>query len=452
MAHDTVERWAEVDRLLDRVLALPVTDRAAFVQQTADDPRLRDEVLGLLAELETRGDLLDHPAVDALSRRAPASDLQRGQRIGAYRILSLLGRGGLGEVYLAERADEQFEQRVALKLLRQDAVEHLGLFVSERRILAHLEHPGIARLYDAGVDTRGRPYMVMELVEGVPLTDWCRQRASDLTQRLALFAQVCDAVAYAHQHLVIHRDLKPANVLVTDDGRIKLLDFGVAKLLSGAVEEATRNTPLTLSYAAPEQLMRATVSTAADIYSLGVLLFELLTGQLPWATGQMPVAVAIEKVLREAAPSPGSIAASKDVMPVPARLLHGDLDAIVAKALRKEPPDRYATVVGLQADVRRHVQGEPVAAREGARLYVFGRFMRRYRLMAAGAAVLIVTLAVGLAGTIWQARRAEAQAARAGAVLHFIEGVFEGADPSVRHGESFTARDLLDRGAKRVDS
>ena len=165
----------------------------------------------------------------------------------------------MGEVYRAERADGQFEHQIALKLLRQDAVEHLGLFVRERRILAKLEHPGIARLYDAGIGDDGRPYMVMELVEGVPITDWCRQRKADLSKRLALFAQVCDAVAYAHQHLVIHRDINPGNILVTDDGRAKLLDFGVAKLLSGAAGDATRNTPLTLSYGAPEQLTHAAV-------------------------------------------------------------------------------------------------------------------------------------------------------------------------------------------------
>ncbi len=450
------EHWAQVDRLLDRVLALPITDRAAFVQQqTTDDPRLRDEVLALLAGFETRGDLLDRPAADALLRRSPALELQPGHRIGAYRVVALLGRGGMGEVYRAERADGQFEHQIALKLLRQDAVEHLGLFVSERRILARLEHPGIARLYDAGVGDDGRPYMVMELVEGVPITDWCRQRKAGLDERLSLFAQVCDAVAYAHQHLVIHRDLKPGNILVTDDGRAKLLDFGVAKILSGAAEDATRNTPLTLSYAAPEQLTHAAVSTATDIYALGVLLFELLTDRLPWMTGQIPVAVAIDKVLHETAPAPAAIAAGMAPPPVPARLLAGDLDAIVGKALRKQPADRYATVVGLQADVRRHSHGEPVVAREGARLYVFGRFMHRYRLVVAGTCVLILALAAGLAGTLWQARRAETQARTAGAVQDFLSDLFRAntsiQDDPVKARET-TARQLLDLGAKKIDT
>lgn len=452
---DAVEHWAQVDRLLDRVLALPPTDRAAFVeQQTTDDPRLRDEVLALLDELNTRGDLLDRPALSAVSHRAPAADLQAGHRIGAYRVLSLLGRGGMGEVYRAERADGQFDHQVALKLLRQDAVEHLGLFVSERRILARLEHPGIARLYDAGVGDDGRPYMVMELVEGVPVTDWCRQRKASLRERLALFAQVCDGVAYAHQNLVIHRDLKPGNILVTADGRAKLLDFGVAKLLSSTADENTRSTPLTMSYAAPEQLTHSAVSTATDIYALGVLLFELLTDRLPWAMGQIPIAVAIDKALHETAPAPSKAAMDSASPPVAARQLSGDLDAIVAKSLRKVPADRYATVAGLRADVRRHVQGEPVTAREGARLYVFGRFLRRYRWAVAGVMVLVATLAAGLAGTIWQARRAETQARTSDAVQKFMGDVFRANSSNQEDpvkARQTTARELLDLGAKNID-
>jgi eukaryotic-like serine/threonine-protein kinase len=452
---NAVEHWLQVDRLLDLVLALPIAERAAFVQQqTTSDPRLCDEVLTLLAGLETRGDLLDRPAADALSRRAPAPDLQSGQRIGAYRVVALLGRGGMGEVYRAERADGQFEQQIALKLLRQDAVEHLGLFVTERRILAKLEHPGIARLYDAGIGDDGRPYMVMELVEGVPITDWCRQRKAGLDKRLALFAQVCNAVTYAHQHLVIHRDLKPGNILVTDDGRAKLLDFGVAKLLSGAVEDATRNTPLTLSYGAPEQLTHAAVTTATDIYALGVLLFELLTDRLPWAIGQIPVAVAIDKVLHETAPALVAAIASVTSPPVPARLLSGDLDAIVGKALRKDPADRYVAVSDLWADVHRHLQGQPVVAREGARLYVFGRFVRRYRWAAAGVAALIVTLAAGLAGTAWQARRAEIEAARATVTKDFLRSIFRASDPRIASDKprgEITARQLLDLGSERIE-
>ena len=208
--------------------------------------------------------------------------------------------------------------------------------------------------------------MVMELVEGVSITDWCRQRKATLDQRLALFTQVCDAVAYAHRHLVIHRDIKPGNILVTDDGRAKLLDFGVAKLLSGAVEDATRNTPLTLSYGAPEQLTHSVVSTATDIYALGVLLFELLTDRLPWAIGEMPVAIAVDKMLHEPAPALAVVAARVTSPTVPARLLSGDLDAIVGKAMRKEPGDRYVAVSDLSG---RHIQTCERRARDRARGY-----------------------------------------------------------------------------------
>jgi hypothetical protein len=441
--------------MLDRVLALPVAERSTFVQQhTTDDPRLRDEVLTLLAGLETRGDLLDRPAADALSRPAPAMELRPGHRVGAYRVVALLGRGGMGEVYRAERADGQFEHQIALKLLRQDAVEHLGLFVSERRILAKLEHPGVARLYDAGIGDDGRPYMVMELVEGMSITAWCRQRRAGLDKRLALFAQVCDAVAYAHQHLVIHRDIKPGNILVTDDGRVKLLDFGVAKLASSAAEDATRSTPLTLAYAAPEQLTRVAVSTATDIYALGVLLFELLTDRLPWSMGQIPVALAIDKVMHETAPALSAAVAGMASAPVSARLLSGDLNAIVHKALRKDPADRYVAVSDLLADVHRHVQGEPVIAREPTRLYVFGRFVRRYRWAAAGTVALILTLAAGLAGTAWQARRAQVEATRATATKDFLISIFRASDPRIASDKprgQITARQLLDLGSERIE-
>lgn len=276
----TAEQWARIDRLLDRMLALAPSERSAFIErETAGDERLSRELQALLIEFGTRGDLLDRPAASSLGTAPASALLQSGERVGPYRVLSLLGRGGMGEVYRTERADGQFEQQAALKLLRRESVEHLGRFLAERRILARLERPGIARLYDAGVMDDGRPYMVMELVEGRPIVAWCREHAADLRRRLDLFLQVCDAVAYAHQHLVIHRDLKPGNVLVTADGRAKLLDFGVAKLFSPGVSSDTADTPLTPAYAAPEQLTRDGVTTATDIHALGLLLYELLTGQ-----------------------------------------------------------------------------------------------------------------------------------------------------------------------------
>lgn len=450
-----LEAWARVDALLDRVLAQPVQARVAFVErETVDDPHLRQEVLALLAGFDTRGDTLDRPALDGIARRAQTIELQPGHRIGAYRVLSLLGRGGMGEVYRAERADGQFEQQVALKLLRPDAVQHLGRFVAERRILARLEHPGIARLYDAGVADDGRPYMVMELIEGMPITQWCRQRDATLHERLDLFLQVCDAVAYAHQNLVVHRDLKPGNVIVSHDGHVKLLDFGVAKLLTDTGDEPARDTPMTLAYAAPEQLAHAEITTATDVYSLGILLFELLTARVPWLVGQLPAAVAMQKLLHENAPAPSTVVDGHS--PIPARQLSGDLDAIVAKALRKQPRERYATVVGLHADVRRHLRGDVVAARGGARTYLLLHFLRRHRWPVAAVLVLFAVLAAGLAGTAWQAREAarerditRTEATRSDAIRDYVMLMFREAGEDAGEGE-LTAKQVLDRSATKL--
>ena len=456
--HQSPEEWARVDALLDRVLAQPARLRAAFIErETIDQPRLRQEALALLAEFETRGDLLDRPALEAVAARAaPVAELASGHRIGAYRVLALLGRGGMGEVYRAERADGQFEQQVALKLLRPDAVEHLGRFIAERRILARLEHPGIARLYDAGVADDGRPYMLMELVEGVPITTWCREHASTTQERLDLFLQACDAVAYAHQNLVIHRDLKPGNVIVSHEGHVKLLDFGVAKLLTDSADDPTRDTPMTLAYAAPEQLSRAGATTATDVYSLGVLLFELLTARVPWPVGQLPIAVAIEKLLHENPPAPSAVAATQPSPPLPARQLSGDLDAIVAKAMRKTPRDRYATVAGLHADVRRHLRGEAVAARGGARTYLLAHFLRRHRWAVAAVLGLVAVLGAGLAGTAWQAREAarerdiaRTEAARSDAVRDYMMLMFREAGAEQGEGD-LTAKQVLERSAEQL--
>lgn len=455
---ELLHAWARLDSLLDRVLAQPESRRRAFIEcEAAGDPHLCQEALAMLAEFETRGDLLDRPAAESIRPRTPNVDLQPGHRIGVYRVLSLLGRGGMGEVYRAERADGQFEQQVALKLLRPDAVEHLGRFISERQILAKLEHPGIARLYDAGVAQDGRPYMVMELIEGMPITRWCRQHEASSRERLDLFLQVCDAVAYAHQNLVVHRDLKPGNILVSHDGHVKLLDFGVAKLLTDTTDESTRDAPMTLSYAAPEQLDRGEVTTATDVYSLGVLLFELVTARVPWTAGQGSTTVmAVEQILHATAPVPSAVAAEQASPPVPSRQLSGDIDAIVAKALRKKPRERYATVVGLGADVRRHLRGEAVVARGTSRAYLLGHFLRRHRWAVAAALALIAVLLTGLAGTAWQAREAarerdiaRTEATRSDATRDYMMLMFREAGEDAGDGE-LTAKQVLDRSAANL--
>ncbi|HZR35559.1 MAG TPA: protein kinase [Nevskia sp.] len=454
--------WGRVEAALDELLALPPEQRAeALARLCGDAAAMRMQLESLLAETSSPDTLLDRPAVAVWQPEGqPEGSLPAGARLGAWRIAGLIGRGGMGEVYRAERADGQFEQQVALKLIRRDAAGEPRRFTAERQILARLEHPGIARLLDGGVADDGRPYMVMELVQGGAITQWCGAHECPLEQRLRLFMAVCEAVAYAHCNLVIHRDLKPGNVMVTAAGEIKLLDFGIAKLLkpegegggAGDVEQ-TRHVPLTLGYAAPEQLAGGPITTAADVYALGMLLYELLSGRRPWSLSELSMPAALDKVLREPPPPPSRGAAQGGAPPVPPRLLRGDLDAIVAKALRKEPEKRYATVEALREDVARHLAGETVAAREGAKLYAASRFLRRNWLATAATAAVLLAIVGGSFGIAWQARRAEYEARKATAVKDFVVGIFKanGIDnPDGAKARATTAEQLLDLGAKRI--
>jgi serine/threonine protein kinase len=281
--------WEVVEARLDALLALPPGERPAALDRiAAGDAAVRRELESLLQFVDGEDAVLDQPpGAPGVCSDAPGS-IAPGTRIGAYRVLRLIGRGGMGEVYLAERADGQYQQQVALKLIRREIADQAARFQLERQTLARLDHPGIARLLDGGVTQDGRPYMVMELVMGRDLISWCRERHCSLEERLRLFIDVCTALEYAHRNLVVHRDLKPANVVVTQDAVIKLLDFGIAKLLAppggGTPPEhaPTENAPLTLSYAAPEQISHGAITTATDVYALGMLLFELLTGARPW--------------------------------------------------------------------------------------------------------------------------------------------------------------------------
>lgn len=451
------ERWTRLEQLFADALAMPATARPAFLQRAcADDVGLAQEVECLLDAHDAPGVLDTAPhAVEAVTAHP---SLVPGTCLGAWRIDTMIGRGGMGEVYAATRIDAAFEQRAALKLLRYEAVAETDRFQSERRILAKLEHPGIARLLDGGMAPDGRPFTVMEYVEGQSITDYCRARASSLHERLALFAQVCEAVAFAHRNLVIHRDLKPDNILVDARGGVKLLDFGIAKLLDTTASTAdvdNTTAPFTPDYAAPEQLSGQPVTTGTDIYALGVLLFELLTGERPLRTRGLPSTHALKLILDRVAPQPSALARDRFDVPLPARLLIGDLDAIVTKCLRKEANHRYETVNGLKRDLVAHLQKEPVLARDGARLYVLGRLLRRYRWAVAGVSLLIFALAAGLAGTIWQARRAETQTRISVAVQAFVSDLFRAnsrnQDDPVKARQT-TARELLDLGAKKIDS
>jgi serine/threonine protein kinase/TolB-like protein len=413
----TRRQLTDIDALLDEMLDLPEHQRlAALHRRGIDDPAVRAEVDSLLRAAQASAAFLSKPARPQVARPQVAQvdpDAAVDKRIGAWRIVRLLGRGGMGDVYEAVRADGNFEQRAAIKLLQREAVAQLQRFQAERQILATLDHPGIARLYDGGVSEDDRPYMVMEYVEGRPITEYCALIGANVEQRLDLFKQVCAAVAFAHRSRIVHRDLKPSNILVTADGTVKLLDFGIAKFLDAQAARLTHaaGAPMTPVCAAPEQLTGQPITGATDVYALGLLLFELLTGTHPWMGADTPMLQAMRTVLERPAPLASRAAAANEFRPVPARSLRGDLDAVIAKALRKEPQLRYATATALEADVSRVLRGLPVHARDGVRLYVVGRSLRRHRWVIAGIAAMLICAAAGVQAARWQAQHARRAAA-----------------------------------------
>ncbi len=375
-------------------------------------------------------------------------------RIGPYRLVRELGQGGMGIVYLAERADGQFEQHVALKLVKRgmDSDEILRRFLAERQVLARLSHAHIARLLDGGVTAEGQPYFAMEYVDGVPLHRYCEERSLGFDDRLRLFREVCEAVQYAHRSLVVHRDLKPSNILVTSAGETKLVDFGIAKLLykDGADHSVTRTDQrlMTPDYAAPEQVRGDPVTTATDVYALGAILYQLLTGQPPHRFTGCSKAERY-RIILEVEPDPPSGIVRRTAE---GRRLRGDLDFIVLKALRKDPARRYPSVEALLDDLERHRTGLPIRGRSDSVAYRTRKFLGRHRLGATVVALVILALAAGLGGTLWQARATAREAAKARAVKNFVVGLFRVSQPEESRGREITARELLERGARRIDS
>ncbi|WP_149194348.1 serine/threonine-protein kinase [Luteimonas suaedae] len=478
---------ARVDVLFDQALALEGAARDAFLDgAAAGEPALRAELEILLGLVHAPAPQLDPQALaDGPLWRALADDLQpppelpadadAGRRIGAWRLLHELGRGGMGTVYLAERVSGGFEQRGALKLIRPgvDSDEFLRRFAQERQILASLDHPGIARLLDGGRDERGLPYLVMEYVEGLPLDRYCDGQRLDIDRRLALFVRIGQAVAYAHRHLIVHRDLKPSNIVVTARGEVKLLDFGIAKVLSNTgttAEPLTRTAArmFTPEYAAPEQVVGSAVTTAADVYQLGLLLYELLTGRRAQRSDDDSMAALERSVCHDEPPRPSRQAALADPTACTARRttpaalrrkLRGDLDTIVGKALRKDPERRYATAMELVEDIARWQHGRPVRARPETFGYRSGKFVRRHPFGVTGAAtalLLLVAYAATVtlqAGTIARERdRARAEATKARQVQALVLRLFEGADPELSGGAQLSARELLDRGWRGIEA
>ena len=466
----TPERWRAIEPLLDRLLEVREEDRPALAETlSGEDEELRTELLALLAAAKAPGGILDRSAGSYLRGLADEPGLGSapiGERVGSWRIEREIGRGGMGVVYLAARADGAFEQRAALKLLRRgiDTDEVLERFRRERQILARLEHPHIGRLLDGGATPEGRPYFAMEYVEGDPITAWCDSRSLGIEARLRLFLDVCHAVEYAHRNLVVHRDLKPSNILVTANGSVKLLDFGIAKLLGVGEGEGDMTAPglraMTPRYAAPEQIRGEPATTSTDTYALGLVLFDLLVGGSPYRLERHTEAELEKAILQQdveapsrAAKSRGEAAVRRGATPERlARRLRGDLDAITLWALHKEPQRRYPTAEALARDVRQHLAGRPIHARPDTLSYRTGKFVGRHRVSVAAAALVMVSVLTGLMGTLWQARLVRHESRKADAVKSFLVSLFRVSDPSQSRGEQVTARELLGRGASRVET
>jgi eukaryotic-like serine/threonine-protein kinase len=463
-------RWAKASALFDQLADCTTGERAERLAELARlDPALEREVASLLAADvgATRAgeeslvdaaraaarDLAEHRSragdSDAVDAEVPASGAP-GMLLDDYRLLHPLGQGGMGEVWEAERADGLYEQRVAVKLLKRglDSAQLVSRFARERQILARLEHPGITRLLDGGVTPEGRPYLVMERVEGQPITTYVTERRLPVRARVELMVAVADAVAAAHRALVIHRDLKPSNILVEASGKPRLLDFGVAKLVDAddPLLTAYFATPFTPAYAAPEQIAGGAIGVAADVYSLGVVFYELLAGQRPFERqGRHSAELLAEVQAEEEVTRPSRMRTAG------APLIDADLDAIALKALRTEPADRYRSAATFADDLRRYLAGEPVEARGGAFAYRARKLVRRHRLAAGAAAVVVLALVGGAAMAFWQAARATREAERARRVEGFLVDIFAQADPSQTSGQRLSARQVLDQGAARIE-
>ena len=452
------ERWQRLSPLLDALLELPEGQRSEHLAVLRrEDSALADELETLLALDDSDTDFLSEPVVEMPNSARP------GARIGPYRLDRLIGEGGMGQVWLAMRADGMYERRVALKLLRPGLADPRlrQRFDREREILARFAHPFIARLLDAGIDRDGQPYLALEYVDGEPITSYCQARQLGIPARLDLIRQVCDAVSHAHANLIVHRDLKPSNILVTLAGHVRLLDFGIAKLLDVAPlpVEATRTgvRTFTLHYAAPEQIRGEPVTTMTDVYSLGVVLYELLTGSKPYRLKRQTDAEWEEAILAGEPMRPSQAAARSEAESArpytPARLareLAGDLDNILLKALGKRPEQRYVSTEALSQDLLRYLRGRPVQARGEGLAYRASKYLHRHRWAIAAAGMVLAVLFTSLGVVSWQARQALREAGRAQAMQSFVADLFESASHAPM-GTPMDLRGLLKMGIVRGD-
>lgn len=479
-----VEGLKRVSALFDEWHELAPGQRALRLTELQNEaPEVAAELVRWLAQ-----DELPHGALDVLTQRfqshveaAPtAPDDRSGLPIGAYELLCRVGRGGMGEVYEARRPGADFEQRVAIKLLRRglDSEDVVRRFLRERRILAQLEHPGIARLIDGGMSEDGLPYLVMEFVDGSTLIEAAKARDLDLAARLQIFLQICDAVAYAHRRLIVHRDLKPSNVLLTPDNQPKLLDFGIAKLLDDVGDEGLTGTGmrvLTPGYAAPEQILGLPISTSTDVYALGVILYELLTGASPHQRFGKTLERVTSDIHQESVIRPSTALMKADETGNTTRLqrlrlarqLSGDLDTIILHALKREPDRRYQGAAEFADDIRRYRNGHPVRAESDTMGYRLRKFVKRHRGGVTAASLAVLGIVAGLVIALWQAdlarqsathaaletSRAQAQAHRAEVIKDFFASMFENSSPMrQRQGAQLTAREWVESAADRIDT
>lgn len=475
------QRWARVEELFDEAAELPADERPAFLNAACKgDSALREYIASLLDSDMAESTIVEESIKSVLAAAVPGvaeGEDNAGRRIGPYRIVRGIGTGGMGVVYLAERADGQFEQQVAIKVVRQRLLDPdvKARLRAERQILANLDHPNIARLFDGGTLDDGTPYLVMEYIDGVPIDEYCDRHRLDIESRLELFDRICAAIHHAHQNLVVHRDIKASNILVTSDGVPKLLDFGIARLLDAGDAAATAGLTrvgaviLTPESAAPEQVSGGSITTATDVYALGVLLYRLLTGTAPYELS-MSRPADIPRIILESEPPPPSVRVRRPegtggsgtlalertaerrgtTVDRLSRRLRGDLDNIVQMALRKEPERRYRTVNAFSEDLRRHLSFHPVVARPDTWRYRTSTFLRRHTAiaaMSASIAALLVTFAVAV--TIQNYRIAE-ERDKALQISTFLEEIFMEPDPGNARGASITAREILEKGAARI--
>jgi len=462
-------QWQQIKEIFTAALEQPVAMRAQFLAETCgDDEALRGEVDSLLAAQEEPKNLLEQHAIDLASQLQTDGDKYHGKRFGAYRILREIGRGGMGSVFLAERADGAFQQQVALKIIRRSFADREleKHFRRERQILASLNHPNIAKLIDGGVSDTGELFLAMEFVAGEPLVEFAENNQLAIDDRLRLFLKICHAVSFAHQSLIIHRDLKPSNILVTEDGAPHLLDFGLAKLAEPATPEGglldlteTGFRAFTPAYASPEQILGKRVTTASDVFSLGVILYELLTNEKPFDFEGKSLDEIIKTVTTSEPSLPSRVVDSENPQSATRqRQLRGDLDNITLKALQKDPPRRYQFVAELAGDIERHLVNLPITARPNTVNYRARKFFKRNRASATAGALVVLSLIIGLAIAIWQAKVARHERDRAQKSFQEVRKLsnsllFEITPRIERLQGSTEAREILvKRGLKYLDS